>query len=158
MNTMRAPGRAGHRPIDTSEFGEIQNLPETTAAELRPLSLLETEEADASIPDSGIGAREFEPLTAILGSRLTWGNPVWSGDPIPRLRALQKKLVEYSLSLEEDDRRDCLNAISLVELAIQLRLRWLQMKRSDAEKDVIEPPQEKEKNPEEKKNETANQA
>lgn len=144
MNTMRAPGRAGHRPIDLSEFGEIQNLPETTAAELRPLSLLQSEEADASIPDSGIGAREFEPLTKILGSRLTWGNPVWSGDPIPRLRALQKKLVEHSLMLEEGDRRDCLDAISLVEVAVQLRLRWLQMRRSDAEKDVIEPQQEKE--------------
>lgn len=59
-------------------------------------------------------------------------NPVWTGDPVPHLRALKKMLIERSAMLLGDDRSECQAAIALVERAVQLRLRWLQMRRSDA--------------------------
>jgi hypothetical protein len=139
MNTTRTTSGI-RRASEVTDFGEIQSIPE---APLEPKlrSQLKKEEEQLSLPPQSLPGRLGAELDAALGPRLTVDNPVWSGDPIPLLRALQKKLVEYSLSIESEQRAECMLSISLVERAVQLRLRWLQMRRSDAERDVIVKPE-----------------
>jgi hypothetical protein len=135
MRTVSTSGVGRSRALDVAEFTEIQSLPETLPA-LRSRPLLLPEEVAISLPEPDNPVPiEILLLNRMLGPKLTADNPVWSGDPVPRLRGLQKKLIEHSLALPEDDRSECMDAISLVEKAVQLRLRWLQMRRSDAEID-----------------------
>jgi hypothetical protein len=136
MNASRiSPGIHGRAP-DLTDFGEIQSIPEGPI-EPKLRSQLKEAEEQLSIPQSELPPRVAVALNNALGLRLTVDNPVWAGDPIPGLRALQRKLVEYSLMLEAEDRSECMMSISLVERAVRLRLRWLQMRRSDAERDLI---------------------
>jgi hypothetical protein len=125
-----APGR-----VDPTEFTDIQNVPETPL-QLRGRPDLLPEEAALSLPDpDNVPPLMIRVLNRMLGPKVTIDNPIWSGDPVPKFRSLQKMLVERSLALPDDDRSECLEAISLVERAVQLRLRWLQMRRSDTEVD-----------------------
>lgn|GEM_PF-1763740 len=133
---MNAP-RLGHnngvnRTRDSAELGEIASLPESV---LIPKSrdLLNPGEAAVSLPPPLELPNAVAPLTNILGTRLTVDNPAWSGDPIPSMRLLQKTLIARSLELEPDARGDLLRAIELVEQAVQMRLRWQQMRRSEIE-------------------------
>lgn len=136
MNTLRTSTNTRNRIPDLIDFGEIQSIPE---APLEPKlrSQLKDVEEQLSIPPAELPPRVSEALNEVLGLRLTVDNPVWAGDPIRGLRALQRRLVEYSLTLEAEERAECMMSISLVERAVQLRLRWLQMQRSDAERDFI---------------------
>ena len=77
----------------------------------------------------------IEPITEQLGHTLTFANPVWSGDPIPGLRSLQKKLIELALSLNSESREPCLQAISVVENAVRMRLRLQQMRMDELSTD-----------------------
>ena len=130
-----SPTSRGRGP-DITDFGEIQSIPE---APLEPKlrSQLKEEEAQLSLPESELPEPISRALNAALGLQLTVDNPVWAGDPIPGLRALQRKLVEYSLMLDPEDRSECMVSISLIERAVRLRLRWIQMQRSDTERDFI---------------------
>lgn len=131
MNTrITRTGRTG--TAGQVETGEIHSLPE---AELAPKSrlLLKPSEEALSLPPTTELPNAVAPLTQILGARLTVDSPAWSGDPIPGMRLLQKTLVATSLELEDGERGDLLSAIELVEKAVQMRLRWQQMRRSDAE-------------------------
>lgn len=96
-----------------------QLLPAEEAASLRPLN--------ASVPSP------VAPLTRFLGPLLTVANPAWGEDAVPRFRNLQKRLLEHSLSLPEDERSPSLAAIRTVEKAVQLRLRYQQMHMSEIE-------------------------
>ncbi|MEN3292514.1 MAG: hypothetical protein V7642_1767 [Burkholderiales bacterium] len=136
MNTSRTSPAIRGRAPDVTDFGEIQSIPEGPIEPKLRSQLKELEE-QLSIPQSELPRRVSTALNTALGLRLTVDNPVWAGDPIPVLRALQRKLVEYSLMLEAEDRSECMMSISLVERAVRLRLRWLQMRRSDAERDFI---------------------
>jgi hypothetical protein len=121
------------RGIEFGDLTDIQNLPEVTLDPRGRPSLL-PEEIALSLPETvNVASVEIQILNRMLGPKLTVDNPVWRGDPVPRMRALQKLLVAHSLSLPEDDRSECLDAISLVERAAQLRLRWLQMRLSEME-------------------------
>lgn len=97
-------------------------------------------ELEASLPsrfDQPQGA--VAPLTRFLGALLTVANPVWvgwKGDPVPRMRALQKALVERALELPEGEREPLLAAIRVVDWAVQLRLRLQQMRMTEAEENV----------------------
>ena len=119
------------------EVGEIQAQPTQIAnVPVSRLTLLPGEEA-ASLPVSREDFRPaFAPLTQFLGPLLTVANPAWTGDPVPRMRALQKKLVEHSLTLPQEDRTDCLAAITVVERSVQLRLRFQQMRMTEADMNV----------------------
>jgi len=64
---------------------------------------------------------------------LTVANPVWMSDPVPGMRMLQKKLIAHALTLDEKDRVECMGAISVVDNAVQLRLRWQQMRMTEEE-------------------------
>lgn len=75
----------------------------------------------------------LQPLTDFLGTSLTTGSAVWSQDSVDRMRFLQKRLIEHSLTLASSERTGCLGAISVVENAIQLRLRLEQMRKSELE-------------------------
>lgn len=119
-----------------ADFGEIQSIPEGPIEPKLRSQLMDVEER-LSIARAELPPRVPAALNAFLGLRLTADNPVWTGDPVPGLRALQKKLVECSLTLDGEERSDCMRSISLVERAVQLRLRWLQMQRSDAEGSII---------------------
>lgn len=94
-------------------------------------------ELEASLPsraDQPQGA--VAPLTRFLGPLLTVANPAWVGDPVPRMRALQKALVAHSLTLAEDDRSSLMDAIRVVETAVQWRLRLQQMRMTEAEANI----------------------
>lgn len=129
-----SPRRAGlPRGAEVGDLSDIQNIPEAPA-ELRTRPALLAEEVAVSVPESAnVASIEIRILNRMLGLKLTVDNPVWTGDPVPHMRALQKMLVGHSLSLPDHDRSECLDAITLVERAVQLRLRWLQMRRSEAE-------------------------
>jgi hypothetical protein len=130
-------GGAGER-IDGAEIHSLHE------AELAPVSrsLLKPSEEARSLPPSTELQNAVAPLTEILGARLTTDSPAWSGDPVPAMRLLQKTLVAASLLLEDGRRADLMSAIELVEQAVQMRLRWQQMRRSDAEAPIEPEPEE----------------
>ena len=137
MRTSPNIGIDRSRGTDVGDAGDIQSLPKIAAvAQVVARANLLPEEEAISLPATAAEPLLIRLLSRLLGAKLTVDNPVWSGDPVPRMRALQKKLVEQALLLPEDDRAACLAAISLVEKAVQLRMRWQQMRKSDAEFDV----------------------
>lgn len=96
---------------------------------------LSPEQQVLSLPQRDASRPMVAPLTRHLGPQLTVANPVWIGDPIPRLRGLQKLLIEHSLATPEADRPEFMDAISVVERAVQLRLRLQQMHMNELEPD-----------------------
>jgi len=76
-------------------------------------------------------------LAAMLGASLSTDNLAWRGNPVPVMRGLQKRLVEHSLTLPEGEREPAMRAIRAVESTVRWRLRWMQMKRSEAENQII---------------------
>jgi len=118
--------------LDPGEFAEIYSLHKTPAT-LRPRETLHPEEEALSLPPPEPADPKISLLNRALGARLTTDNPIWSGNPVPHLRALQKSLIAHSLTLPQAQRRPCLDALTVVERAILLRLRWQQMRRSDME-------------------------
>lgn len=133
----RVNGAPGAGQLDVGEMGEIQTVVREVLVP-KALPMLGQEEALASMPsaDDTID-RKILLLNRAIGEKLTVNNPVWTGDPIPRMRALQKRLIAYSLTLETEERQPCMDAIRVVEQNVQLRLRWQQMKRSDLELDGV---------------------
>ncbi len=119
----------------SSGFGELGGIPREERGPVMREQLLPGEEA-ASLPPVVVAQGPLVPLTRFLGPLLTVANPAWSGDPIPRMRALQKSLVEHSLALEKGDRSELMAAINVVEGAVQLRLRLQQMRMSEAEMQI----------------------
>jgi hypothetical protein len=73
------------------------------------------------------GPATLTPLTQYLGAALTVASPAWSRDPLPGLRALQKRLLAHSLARDPAGREDSMAAILVVEQAVHLRLRLQQM-------------------------------
>jgi hypothetical protein len=129
---------AGTTPADVADIyssggDEAQQL--TGRADLGP-----ADQAASLPPPPTATPGPHESLTRFLGPLLTAANPAWSGDPVPRLRGLQKKLVEHSLVLDQDDRAECMAALSVVESAVQLRLRYQQMRMSEAEHELSPQP------------------
>lgn len=130
--------RVGRSPIphiaddDSGIFSVTAPEPATPIGRV----LLLPEEDRLSLPSLEERAHTpLAPLTRFLGPRLTVASPAWVGDPIPLMRALQKKLVEYSLTQDESDRSECMDAILVVENAVQMRLRFQQMCMGEAEPD-----------------------
>lgn len=113
-------------------LGELGGIPREEAGPVMRAQLLPGEDA-ASLPPPVVQQGAMIPMTRMLGPILTAANPAWVGDPVPRMRALQKKLVEHSLTLDEGDRSALMAAINVVEGAVQLRLRLQQMRMSEAE-------------------------
>ncbi|HWW05965.1 hypothetical protein [Collimonas sp.] len=145
MSSLPLSGADRVRYADSSEFGEIQNLSEVSPALKSRTYLLPQEEAASLPPPLIITAPAMLLLNRMLGARLTFDNPAWSGDPLPRMRALQRKLIEQSLTRPPGDRTECMDAIRLVEQAVQLRMRWQQMRKSDAEADLNPQDEDKDK-------------
>lgn len=77
----------------------------------------------------------LEPITQYLGHELTVANPAWTGDPVPYMRSLQRKLIEHALALSPESRKPCLQAIEVVEKAVQHRLRFQQMSMQGFDED-----------------------
>jgi hypothetical protein len=110
------------------DLGEIQSVPSQTPVQPMGREQLRPEQEAVSLPQQPTRAPStLAPLNQFLGASLTSANPVWSGDPVPKLRGLQKVLVEHSLTLEQSDRSDCMAAITVVESAVRMRLRFQQM-------------------------------
>ncbi|MET3130422.1 hypothetical protein AAKU55_000675 [Oxalobacteraceae bacterium GrIS 1.11] len=130
MSQISATRRAEHgagMAADES-YGEIigPQAPERSRAVMRQ-DLSPGEELASMLPGALESQAALQPLTRFLGAPLTVANPAWSRDPLPGMRALQKTLVEYSLTLEQGARADTMAAIVVVERAVQLRLRLQQM-------------------------------
>lgn len=85
------------------------------------------QEAASLLPDAARGEATLNALTRFLGAPLTVANQAWSRDPLPGMRALQKSLVEHSLTLDQGARIDSMRAIVVVEQAVRLRMRLQQM-------------------------------
>lgn len=140
MRTTRGVGGAG---LDAAEFAEIHSL-QTELLAPKTHAALQPEEEALSLPPPELLDPKMEVLGRVLGSALTSDNPVWRGNAIPRLRALQKALIAHSLTRERDDRRTGLDAVRVLERNIRLRLRWQQMARSDNEANVTDAPNREE--------------
>ncbi|HVK96019.1 MAG TPA: hypothetical protein VM571_14985 [Noviherbaspirillum sp.] len=132
MSSTRVTGINRPGGFDPVEVGEIHTLPESLVTPT-PRALLKPGEEAVSLPPSNELPNAVAPLTNMLGAKLTVDSPAWSGDPVPGMRGLQKTLVGFSLQLEEHERGDLMTAIGLVEKAVQMRLRWQQMRRSEME-------------------------
>jgi len=129
-------------PVDVGDAGQIHNAADALPAARTRSTLLPAEEAlslpsPAFTPDPAL-----QLLGRLMGARLCTDNLAWRGNPVAVMRSLQKRLVEHALNLPEDRREPAMRAIRTVELAVAWRLRWLQMKRSDAESQLIQPQQE----------------
>jgi hypothetical protein len=131
-----------HYPLDVGEAGEIHSVEDVAPLPKARPSLLPGEE-DVSVPDQQFPRDPvLLMVNRVLGERLTTDNPAWRGDPVPVMRSLQKMLVAHSLTLAEAEREPAMDAIRAVELAVRWRLRWMQMRRSEAESHFIQPQQE----------------
>lgn len=116
------------------ELGEIQSTPSQTKIQPLGRDQLRPEQEAVSLPQQPTRAPStFAPLNQFLGTALTSANPVWGADPVPRMRGLQKVLVEHSLTLEQSDRSECMAAISVVETAVKMRLRFQQMRMDEGD-------------------------
>lgn len=116
------------------DLAEIHSVPDVPAV-LKSLPDLLPVEQEASLPPNEIPVdATLAALNRILGPRLSSDSPAWSGNPVPRMRSLQKTLVEHSLRLPEAERGPCMRAILMVNQAIDWRLRWDHMRRSEAER------------------------
>ena len=127
-----ATGAVGSAGLDAAEFAEIHSL---QAELLAPKSraALKPGEEELSLPPQLRADPKMELLCRVLGAPVTTDNPVWRGNPIARLRSLQKALIGHSLTLPVGERQVGLDALRVLESAIRLRLRWQQMARSDNE-------------------------
>lgn len=124
------------------EAGEIHGAVEpAVVARPRPVALPEQEEASLPAQES-VRDPAMLMLNNLLGERLSTDNLAWRGDPVAVMRSLQKLLVGHSLTLAEDRREPSMRAIRAVELAVRWRLRWMQMRRSDAESNFIQSEQD----------------
>jgi hypothetical protein len=83
------------------------------------------------------GARHdaFAPLTDMVGPRMGPANPAWGNDALALLRSLQKRLIAHALTRDAGERRRCLDAIAVLEPAVGMRLRIMQMQMSELEND-----------------------
>jgi hypothetical protein len=132
MSAINRTGPAIGSPQIGSDGGEIHPVGVPALVANVSVSLLEPNEAAASFNlTTRRAARGVEPLTNLLGIGLTAGSPAWSGDPVPKMRALQKKLLEQGMQLAGEQRTTSLTAIAVVEKNIQLRLRLHQLHMSD---------------------------
>lgn len=118
---------------EPGEFGEVGELSSMPVARVVRTGLLPGE-LRASLPAlKSELAGPVAALTRFLGPMLTAANPLWSGDPLPRLRSLQKSLLSHSMGLPQASRASVMDAISVVERAVQLSLRWQQMRSSEVD-------------------------
>jgi hypothetical protein len=116
------------RALAHDGFGDVGELPpQPRRREVMRSDLQPWQQAVSLAPPPDTAAATLAPLTRYLGPALTVASPAWSRKPLPALRALQRKLVEYSLTLPAGERGACMDAIRVVEGAVQLRLRWEQM-------------------------------
>lgn len=142
MNPAASGALARHYPIDVGqadEAGKIGGLADAAPLAKAPPPAAPVE-SEAALP---YDPAERDPVLlmvgGVLGERLTTDNLAWRGDPVPVMRSLQKMLVAHSLTLPEDGREPAMAAIRTVELAVRWRLRWMQMRRSEAESHFIQP-------------------
>ncbi|MFC7518739.1 hypothetical protein ACFQUU_27380 [Herbaspirillum sp. GCM10030257] len=131
LSTGSGVGRVG--PGYGTDVGEIHTTGGVDVLQPMLRELLSPEQQALSLPQRDSTTTTLAPLTRFLGPALTVANPVWSGDPVPRMRALQKILIERALALPEAERTEYLAAISVIDRDVQLRLRLQQMYMSDAE-------------------------
>jgi hypothetical protein len=130
----RARSRIVELPEDDGGIAGVAAVDSPTLVSRLALS---EEDEEVSLPSMENGGNlAIAPLTRFLGPQLTVASPAWSADPVPRMRALQKKLVEHSLTLAPNDRTECMEALRIVENAVQLRLRFQQMRMSEDESDL----------------------
>jgi len=129
-------------PAEAGDAGEIHSAAQTLpVARTRP-ALLAAGEA-LSLPQQAFTPDPtLQWLSGMLGAGLSTDSLAWRGNPVPAMRGLQKLLVAHSLDLPEESRGPSMRAIRAVELAVRWRLRWMQMKRSDAESQSIQPQQD----------------
>lgn len=132
-NTVRRGGAGA--PVDSVG---IYSIPEQFDSPSVSLLQLEPAEARLSMPPerSDSDAGPISALTSFIGDALTVANPAWSGDPVHTMRGLQKRLLEHSLTLDEEQRGPCLAAIAVVEDAVQWRLRLQQMRMNEVEREI----------------------
>lgn len=137
MSIPMQPGHLGgsRAPAD---LAEIYQRPEQAAPAPVVRDFLRPEQVAISLPDVDQWSNgPIGTLTQFFGPSLTTASAVWSGDPVPLMRSLERVLVEHSLGLPEDKRGPCLEAIGTIEKAVQWRLRLQQMRMTQSELDEV---------------------
>lgn len=123
----------GVAPAEDS-FGDVGSIaPRPRKRDVMRSDLQPWQQEASLTPGAGSGTSSptLAPLTRYIGAALTVANPAWARNPLPALRALQKKIIEHSLTLDTGERADSMAAINVVESAVQLRLRFQQMDMQD---------------------------
>lgn len=128
MNTQIDSGALlGGRELLPRKVADLPNIGVRAPAEpVSPGALRSNEPAKTLDRTAGANASLLAPLNSFLGEGLTSNNSAWTGDPIPKMRALQKTLVEHGIGLPEGERDAAMQAITVIERSIQLRLRLQQ--------------------------------
>ncbi|RSZ61104.1 hypothetical protein HF313_16425 [Massilia atriviolacea] len=129
MSRISSAGGAGRAELHGGDahFGIAGPSALDTIVPVKRTDLTAWEESASLSPFDAARQETLAPLTRFLGAALTVANPAWSRDPLPGLRALQKRLVDHSLALDPAARADSMEAILVVEDAVRLRLRFQQM-------------------------------
>ncbi|MFZ2999090.1 MAG: hypothetical protein WA071_01980 [Undibacterium umbellatum] len=115
-------GRLAHTEV--GEFGDVSPVApvSVTTRQLMPGEL------QASLP--GMQEQDHTVNTCLrqaLGPYMTNANPAWTSGAVPRMRALQKRLLSVALDQPEEERMPVLEGINVIESAIIFRLRLAQM-------------------------------
>ena len=79
------------------------------------------------------------PFTRLVGARIGPGNPAWGADALDLLRSLQRRLIGHALTLPASERRACLDAVAVIEPAVGMRLRIMQMQMAELEPSSHQP-------------------
>lgn len=87
----------------------------------------------AAQPAPSTGPDSLAPFTRLVGVRIGPANGAWGSDALGLLRSLQKRLIEHALGLPAAARRPCLDAVAVLEPAVGMRLRIMQMQLSQLE-------------------------
>lgn len=123
-----APGRRGH--AGTARIAARASAPRELAPNLDTGVLFV---GDGAPPPVGARPDPLAPFTRLVGPRIGPANGAWGSDALTLLRSLQRRLVGHALSLPAPARRACLDAVAVLEPAVGMRLRIMQMQMSELE-------------------------
>lgn len=142
MKIQNVKGVRSGEKSNPGDFGEIRGFPRVHSAE--SVSSVELDPATAALSLGVTEARQPGPmdvLTQYLESFVTWDSVAWTDGAKPKMRALQKQLLEKGLTLDGNEKQSVLDAITIIEGDFTLRMRLEQHHMMDNQIMSAAPPQ-----------------